>query len=204
MVTTWKHPDLGTFHHDGFAWIREVSLPAFEVFSLRARRRSAKPALMFDIEEETEVPTREMVAVAKRILGNGESLVEKVLKALWLDFNGRGPGSGMWWNGNLADVTKYILDPKTKQPIELGEPSDIAPLMRLMSMRIAPEHREFKKPLAELAFRAEFEIEHGVEILPDGSRVLGIGRIADAQLFAPVKKLLKKKVAKKSKLKRAR
>src|SRR5690349_21423027 len=104
MAKKWKHRTLGEFAVDGSVWMRKMKVPAFAAFSYdtgysNAPRSTGEITLTlstwFGIDHLDE-PTPGMIAVAEKIVGDPEETVGKVVAALWEDFNGRGPDSGMW------------------------------------------------------------------------------------------------------------
>jgi hypothetical protein len=179
----WTEAELGTFHFDNFGWTKRVEMPAFEAFRFGSRRKreSAKTyQLLIDAESAEESPAPAALALAKRVLGNQEALAAKVAEALWADFTGSGPDSGMWWHGDLNQVADGM---------EEGQPprgaGDLFKLLRLSEIRITKSSSGSECLRAELNFEAAFEEEHGVGILTDGAEILGIGYSGDASEFAP-------------------
>jgi predicted DNA-binding WGR domain protein len=175
---TWEHPKLGRFTYDGMAWTRTVKTPAFKPF--RYEGSSSKCELSFETDDEDELPAPDAVAVAERVLANQDALAAKVTAALWDDFTGRGPKSGMYWHGDLDAVAEGMefaegLKPPTKA-------ADLPRLMQLSGITVRKPRRQ-DKPLAELSFSAAFEEEHGVGILTDGKSIVGIGYASDVTPF---------------------
>jgi hypothetical protein len=178
----WEEPELGEFHFDDFGWTRRVEMPGFEAFKFGARgeRKSAKAyPLLIDAESAEELPAPAAVALAKRVLANQEVLAATVAEALWADFAGSGPESGMWWHGDLDQVGEGMED---GQPLRGA--GDLFKLMRLSEVRITKSSSGSGSLRAELNFEAVFEEEHGVGILTDGAEVVGIGYSGDASEFA--------------------
>src|SRR5687768_10119261 len=102
MPSTWSYPDVGEFKYDGSFWINTVSMPAFKAFAYaHARRSTGKHQLAFEADDDDETPSPAAVALSKKVLANQKQLVSKVTEALWKDFTGEGPKSGMWWHGDL-------------------------------------------------------------------------------------------------------
>jgi hypothetical protein len=186
----WEEPDLGTFHFDDFGWTKRVDVPAFKAFKYRARRRKLPVTctLAFTTYDEKNKPTPAAVALAKLVLANHAALVTKVADAMWADFTGSGPESGMYWHGDLDQVAQGMVDFNAqglKPPRSAG---DLFKLMRLQDIRIEQPARQSARAtssplLAQLNFRAAFEQEHGVGILTDGSELLGIGYSGDVSPF---------------------
>ena len=181
---TWEHPELGRFEHDGVAWTRTVKTPGFKPF--RYEGTSTKCELGFETRDENEPPSREAVAVAERVLANQAALVAKVAQALWDDFTGKGPDSGMYWHGDLDSLADGMEFEETLKPPK--KPADVPRLLQLTNISVAKPRRGQDKPLAELSFAAAFEEEHGVGILTDGRTILGIGYSSDVSPFKKSKR----------------
>jgi hypothetical protein len=185
MATTWDHPKLGRFEYgDDGGWMRLVDVPAFKAFSYdtgygNAPRSKGKHKFVFAAWDKSALPSAAAVAVAEKVLANHAALVGVVTQALWDDFNGRGPGSGMWWHGNLERINKsFTFD---KQPVPT-KPQDLLPALNPAAM-IVRDFPGYPSPMVELKFHAAFEEEHGVSVLTDGQLVLGIGYNLDVVPF---------------------
>jgi len=114
------------------------------------------------------------VALAKRVLDNQGSLVKKVVEALWADFVGSGPDSGMYWHDNLDQVAEGMEDREAPESAD-----ELFELMRLNGITIKPAEDDSDTFVAELNFDAAFEEEHGVGVLTDGLEILGLGYSGD-------------------------
>jgi len=181
---TWEHPKLGRFEHDGMGWTRTVKTPAFKPY--RYEGSSTKCELAFEADDESELPSREAVALAERVLANQEALAAQVATAMWDDFTGRGPNSGMYWHGDLNSLADGMEFEETLKPPKKAE--DIPRLMMLMNITVTKPRRGQGKPLVELSFAAAFEEEHGVGILTDGKTIVGIGYTSNVTPFKKSKK----------------
>jgi len=190
---TWKHPKLGVFKHDGLAWWKFVTVPAFKAFSYdtgypNARRSTGKVELSFAAPSEKDLPKKSEVVLADKVIANAQKLVSLVKTALWDEFNGRGPVSGLWWRGDLRTIAEQIdmYAPKLSPP---RNADDILALMQLY--RIAVRRKDsynYDRTMVELSFHAAFEGEHGVGILTDGTKILGSGYSSDVQPYKPPRK----------------
>ena len=180
----WSDPELGTFHFEDngyLGWTIKLPLPAFDAFN-EGKKKSKKGKqqqypLTIVVDSEDELPDPAALALAKKFIANQAQLAGKAAEALWADFTGTGPESGMYWHGELDAVAEGM---------ESGEPprgvDDLHQTMKLVGVRI----REAGAPgtrAAELIFDAGFEEDHGVGILTDGSSVTGIGYGGEAEPF---------------------
>jgi hypothetical protein len=184
---TWDHPVLGRFVK-GVMWSTEINVPAFDAFSWPTKYKdpgapNGKYGLGVCSATRTGPPLPAGVALAERILREPEMLLSPVTEALWDDFNGRGPDSGMWWHGKLDQVAEHVKDNGLECP---NSPKDLLKLLRLEGIWIVNHHDRFDSPLAVLTFWALFEEEHGVGVLTDGDRVLGLGYSIEPEPFSSV------------------
>jgi hypothetical protein len=147
-----------------------VHLPSFEVFSLEPI--SSEDSL-YKIDLDSIVgPDSEIekyVKAVNTLISNQKEFPQRIVKALWDDFNGVGPLSGMWWNGSIDEVAEDLEEEK------LSGPNALYQFMTLSHLRVRPEYSTPSKPMLEFAFHASFEEEHGVGILTDGTSILGSG-----------------------------
>jgi hypothetical protein len=185
MASTWTHPKRGQFKYDGTGWLGEVDAPGFDAFQYDSGYSNAGPPtgkyeLLFEADSEKDVPSAAAVALAEKVLADPAKLVTKVTAALWGDFTGRGPGSGMWWHGDLDQVAEAMDDADLPPP---QGPDDLLNLMRLFQITIRKGADGYDKPVAELCFWAPFEEEHNVGVLTDGEKVLGAGYHIDVRPF---------------------
>ena len=112
----------------------------------------------------------------EKVVARSVEMAQLVITALWNDFAGTPPDSGMWWHGDLESVSEEIEPP----PMQA---SDLAALLRLN--RIVAHDRDYGtgSPVIELSFHAAFEEEHGVGVLTDGETIIGTGYSYDATPF---------------------
>jgi hypothetical protein len=177
----WTDEEVGTFHFEDSGWMIRLELPAFDAFNPRLKRKRKINRYEISIINESpdEKPTPPPIAVTRKLISNQKSLAKKVAEALWADFNGKGPDSGMYWHGDLEQVA---------QGIESGEPprsaKDLYKLMQLHTIHVQRTSGKSKRWLAEMNFHADFEEEHGVGILTDGTDIVGIGYSFDSQPFS--------------------
>jgi hypothetical protein len=185
MAATWDHPNLGRFEYGDNGWTRMVDVPAFKAFSYdtgysNAPRSKGKHKLVFGAIDESHLPSAADVTVAERVLANHAALVGVITRALWDDFNDRGPDSGMWWHDDLEAVAKSFKSHKLPPPTK---PEDLLPLMQPSGILVREMPPGYDRRMVELTFHAAFEEEHGVSVLTDGEAVLGIGYNLDVTPF---------------------
>jgi hypothetical protein len=190
LAKYWTHPDLGRFKNNwNLAWEKTFQEPAFKAF----RNGSSSFTLSFD--ESPDPPSKSAVAVAKKFLKHAPKLVPIVVQALWDDFNGVGPSSGMWWedgmvieNGALPFHVAEVNDGHVPQSAKelyclLG--------LRQIQIRAIPRSPNPRLPLAVFEFVAPFEDEHGIGIITDCAKVLGLGYASDCGFYRGEKKTRK-------------
>lgn len=102
-MATWEHPDLGRFKFVVDRWEQEMKVPEFDAFSFEPSHDAEgnldnRFELHFHAETDEEPPSDAAVAIARKVLSDPVRIISA---ALWEDFNGRGPGSHMWWHENM-------------------------------------------------------------------------------------------------------
>jgi hypothetical protein len=187
MGCAWKHPSLGPFEHKHSGFVTTLTIPAFKKFSYdtgysNAPRSTGKFNLRFEpwlMNETLAEPTGEMVQLAEKVLADPDKLVDAVAQALWEDFNGRGPTTGMWWYGGMDQVSQCFADKGLSPP---AKPQDILPALQLTDLDVFNHLWEYPHAAAVLSFRAAFEEEHGLCIVTDGEKVLGTGYLGEPEI----------------------
>jgi hypothetical protein len=182
-MPAWEHPRLGRFIYDGMAWTQTVNVPAFKAFTSHSRyfdmpRSKGRHRLEFEADNEMDIPSATAIALATTVLENQADLVGEITRALWDDFNGRGPDSGMWWHGNLDEVVLNMGSEKRPSGAD-----DLLPLLKVSQIGVRKQADGYPEPIVEISFHAEFEPEHGVGVLTDGHVVLGTGYHLDVMPF---------------------
>jgi hypothetical protein len=183
MPDTWNHPSLGRLAFV-VEWTGAVDVPAFQAYQYGVADGDAtagKAGLTFYADDEDDTPSPAASAVATTTIANQAALAAKVADALWADFTGQGPTSGMWWHNRLEKVAAALADVGLTRP---AGPADVPALLRLRTIYVHSEADGYDPPLVELKFAAAFEDEHGVGVLTDGADVLGIGYCAGVALFS--------------------
>ncbi|QDT38715.1 DUF6985 domain-containing protein [Stratiformator vulcanicus] len=178
-MTKWNHPDLGDFKFDCTGWAKQYDFAAFKPFIYRWHGRNvgcSKIKLEFEAEDETELPSKQAVTVARRVIKNQETLAKRIAKAVWNDLQGKGEDSGMWWHGDTNTINEMIdagFKDRKRKPFDKLD--DIYHLIGGASVWIRESIWLYEKPSATITFEAAFDIEHGLGVLTDGSRILGTG-----------------------------
>ena len=181
MPNAWTHPKLGEFAADSSGWSTTAKVPAFKRFSYdtgysntRRSRGSVHVALRYFMLNDP-VPNAappEMVTLLDKLLADPPALVDRVIAALWHDFNGRGPDSGMWWHGDTKTINKSFKSQGLPLP---KKPEDLLPALQLTGVTVFKEWWDHPAPIGYLDFHAAFEREHGVSILTNADEILGTG-----------------------------
>jgi hypothetical protein len=107
--------------------------------------------------------------------------VHKIKIALWNDFTGRGPRTGVWWHGSMDELTEVLQGVADLPPP--AKPDDIPAYLQLFQINIRNDVHQYDGLVAELCFHAPFEEEHNVGILTDGQEIIGIGHHLDVSPF---------------------
>ncbi len=181
----WDHPERGRFTYDGSFWTRSITVPAFKAFKFRGPS-NGKCHVSFEADDENELPSSVAVALAEKVLAHQKEIVAKVITAMWDDFTGRGPDSGMYWHDDLEQVAEGL-----EFEDDLAPPKKATDLFKLMSSPDIHVHKKvfyYDKPVVELSFAAAFEEEHGLGILTDANTIIGIGYSSDVTPFKKAKR----------------
>ena len=185
-MPTWTDEELGEFAFDEYGWSRVFELPAFAVFQYGGLGKpdgatgSPQVELTFEADGEEDTPSHEAVVVARHVVANNQWLLAEGVAALFADFSGGGPDSGMWWHSDLEHVREIIRSANGRP---LNEPDDLQHLLGRPSILIQEFGYGYDRPCATICFEAVFEPEHGVGLLTDGKRILGTGYQMDVSPF---------------------
>ena len=185
-MTTWSEPDLGTFRFEDDAWTITVNMPAFKSFQFCEPGRNngtSNIAIEIGAESASKPPPPPLIALAKQVVERQESLAVQLKQALFDDFQGNGPDSGMWWHGDIATIKEEIAA-ESQQELGLIGPNDLDELLGSPSIRIRDRTYGYDHPCAILGFEALFELEHGIGILTDGHQIFGTGYYTDVSPFS--------------------
>ncbi len=188
MESSWAHPNLGVFENDGYEWTQTRTVEGFEAYSYKPRYpdfTAGRVSLSFPIDDENPgPPAPEAIDLMARILGDLPAWAERVKAAVWDDFMGRGPDSGMYWHGHLEEVMDVFDHFDAEDGIPALESADQVPAwLCLNGIRVDRDWEASGSYIAHLLFHAAFDEEHGLGVLTDGEKVLGIGYQGDASPF---------------------
>jgi len=90
----------------------------------------------------------------------------------------------MWWHGDLATIHGNIASRYGMgKQMPLDAKHDLFNLIGAVSICIEKAVYRHERPCARICFDAAFETEHGLGILTDGYRVLGVGYLADVRPY---------------------
>lgn len=170
----WHDTELGKFVLTDAGWVGTCLLPTFKIFRYEKPGKS-KLKLEFETEiDADEIPSNRAITIAKRIIANEATLSEKLIRAIFDDLNGKGLDSGMWWHGDTQSVLDFMDEP-LRSKIDLTAIEAIPRIIGSPSIWIRPEVDDYEKPCAVILFESAFDPEHGLGVLTDGTKVLGIG-----------------------------
>lgn len=181
---TWSHPTLGVFTYDFVGWSRQLELPAFNRFRYAwggGQTPQATVKLCFvseDLGDDRPVePTGDSIQLANLIIANQHKLNALLLEAVWQDLNGLGPSSEMWWHGDWPTIREMIQSgwKRALPPPPLDAKEDL--YLHMGNMRICINEGDGNYPpgCARFAFDSAIDPEHGVGVLSDGRKILGVG-----------------------------
>jgi hypothetical protein len=188
-MTSWKHEELGVFSFDQIGWCRTFDFPAFEVFKYGGPRKpnedsgTSKVDLTFEGEDENDFPSEEEIGVARRVIANHERLLAEGVQFLFNDLLEIGPDSGMWWRGSIGQVREIVANYCSNL---LENTDDLVRLLGQPAIFIQEFGYGYDHPCAIISFESVFEQEHGIGLLTDGERILGIGYSVDASAFEDI------------------
>lgn len=181
-MDTWHDTELGLFTFDEYAWVKEFKMSVFLAFKYAGYgtgiQQTGRPNfdLLIEAENKNEIPSQPLVEVARLTISNLERLVKEGIVALYNDFIGNGPNSGMWWHSCLEDVRKDIINELENEALcKLEEAGDLYTYMGNPSVFVQSRGYGYKYPCAVISFSALFEVEHGIGMLTDGNTILGVG-----------------------------
>jgi hypothetical protein len=182
MNRSWEHPTLGQFKRT-IDWEGFVNVSSLEAFKWDRGDDDHIPdrfPLSFVTgDPPDDTPSVAAVELVLRFIAHQKEFVQAATQALWDDFTGVGPDTGMYWHGHLEEVT----DEDGELPPPDG-PESLLSWMYVDRIFVRNACTNDSGPLMiEVTFAARFEGEHGVGILTDGVRILGTGYALDVEPF---------------------
>ena len=173
-MTTWTHSKLGEFEFVGDGWMCEFEHPKFSVLN-----GSRSVRLMFEVNDENDVPSEKNILIASNTLSNIETLLDEGVNVLFRDFHGQGPDSGMWWHDDIDYVQEILSDYSSS----LTTADDLYTLLSTPSIVVQETGYGYDNPCAIIGFESPIEEEHGIGLLTDGQKILGTGYRMGVEVF---------------------
>jgi hypothetical protein len=180
MASRWKHADLGVLTHSGSVWKGVIDLPAFAAFSFdtgydNAPRSTGRYEL--ELSDPATPPAGELIACVLALRTHQQQVVSEIVRLLWASLTDTGRYIPI---GDRQAITETL----TRQNIPAPRSAeDLLPLLQLYGISVQGHAFEGDEPVIWLHFHAASEEEHGIGVLTDGQRVLGIGYAGDVQPF---------------------
>ena len=193
-METFKHRTLGEFKRieefDESWWRGSLDLPAFAAFRYlpngKQQRRSKVPVEIFG----EPPPSKPAMKVLSSIRTSQKRLVVDICKTFFRDLHQQGyddlsaelEGFGMWWSRDPVSVALSCREAllKRRKRDHMWEPEDLFAVLYEPRIRIHPDLGEPDgPPHTVIQMGAEFEEEHGVGVVTDGKRVIGLGYADD-------------------------
>jgi hypothetical protein len=192
-MSSWTHPTLGQFQFDEYWWSQRRSMPAFEVFvhptGAIPDRRGEIHVCIYAVDA-SDTPSQLVNELLGRVIDDHRELIPKIRAALFAEFRGTGPKTGMWWHGagdTILDAAADTPGPHVNHRIDSPDDLDYFLSPPGISIRESGRHVEpWSKgglPVVEFGFSSPIDEEHGIGVLTDGKVIVGIGYSGDAGHF---------------------
>ena len=174
VTKTAEDPVLGTLEYAG-VWCCKLPLPG-------AAERGWPEELDFVFTEDGDEagPSEASVRLARPLAERGAGLIDVILNGVWDEFTGKEPQARAWWSDDLAKANRYIT---RHGAAPVTTPADLPKVMRPTQAFVVLDIHGDGEPVAGLSFSADFEEEHGFDVLTDGEKVLGTGYNAEAEKY---------------------
>ncbi len=121
-------------------------------------------------------PSPESVELAERLSAVGPSIGDIIRNGIWAELTGEEAECAYWWHGSLAEVNGVLEAP-------LAEPNQLVRVLEPMAVDVAEDFHGDEQLEVFVTFHADFEEEHGFQVITDGRRVLGSGYIGEATKY---------------------
>ncbi len=169
---TKKHPVLGTLESSALGgWDGKVTMSRFG-------RGKWSRRLKVSIAEFRPESEQRALQMASALVQRSSQLTELVLEGLWRELTGNEPQSTTWWgDGTGLQTANEALD----QPLKHRD--DLLDVLRPWALFVRCDTHGDGELTAGITFTCRFEREHGLDVLTDGTQVLGTGYHLDAEKY---------------------
>ena len=194
-MTSFEHKSLGYFKQlDWYGqncWQAEIEIAAFSAFKYcrngRTRRSKKVHVSIYCDGEPPKVATQMLLKIRK----SQKKLVNNICQTFFDDLHQNGYHAesvahskfGMWWSEDPVEVAMSCREALLKRVKRdrLEQPDDLFAVLYEPSIAIYPSMMVGNSiPRTLINMGAEFEDEHGVSVLTDGSTVLNLGYSGEA------------------------
>lgn len=171
------HPILGTLKSEGAEWVGKVKMPTWAKPPFCDKDLKGKRSEEFEVTfwldhcGASMEPTPAQISSLLAVVQSESELTKKVVDAIWDEFQGQSPSSIYWWNGDLAQVNETIGYAYSDDESLIEQKEDVWKFCYLQSISVGYQSEKS----VELCLKAEWEEEHGVGVLVEGSKVAGVG-----------------------------
>jgi hypothetical protein len=154
-------------------WCLPIKVDGFEKF------QSDESLELIIAGPDHGLPTEAQTQKALGFLEHAEKHGPIILDALWTDIQGGDVDSGHWWHAGLEELNEnYSTGYNDIDPIESTQ--DLAQSLVFNGVVMGHQH----ETAVEVSFSCEWEDEHGISVLVDDDRVIGLGYALDLEPFA--------------------
>ncbi len=123
--------------------------------------------------------TPQALALLEPLVANSATLPDLIIDALWNELSGGESENYTWWArpGGLESANEGLDEPITER-------GDLWRVLRPHSLFVRVDRHGDGELTPGVAFGCDFEQEHDLDVLTDGTRVLGTGYALDAKKYA--------------------
>jgi hypothetical protein len=176
---SFNHPILGTLTFDDCdLWEGEITLPDFSLHGWR------DTLSLYLYSSEEGPPDPRALALLEPLVANAAKLPDLIVDALWNELSGGETENGHWWArpGGL-EIANEALDEGS-----IAQRDDLWRVLRPQSMFVRRDRHGDGELTPGVSFHCDFEEEHGLDVLTDGTKVLGTGYQLDAEKYTRFQK----------------
>jgi hypothetical protein len=172
MAKSFKHETLGTLTFDDDRWTGKVTLDA----AFGKHKWSRK--LDVELPGDEAGPDPKGIELLRPLVEHAATLPDLVVDGLWAELDGREKENGHWWarKGGLEEVNDGL-----DEPIE--DRDGLWRVLRPHTLFVRDDFHGDGELTPGVAFHCDFEEEHGLDVLTDGTRILGTGYATDAEKY---------------------